>query len=103
KGPAAPNSDPRAELDYDMWLGPVLLKPYNKLHVHYNFRFFWDYSGGQMTNFGAHDLDITQWGLGMDDSGPVSIEGTGRYHKDKWYEVPEHFEVGYKYRSEERR
>ena len=97
KGPAVPDSEAPPELDYDLWLGPAPKKPYNKLHVHYNFRFFWDYSGGQMTNWGAHHLDIAQWGLGMDDSGPVSIEGTGRYHKDKWYEVPERFEIIYKY------
>ena len=51
-----PDSDPPAELDYNVWLGPAPKKAYNKLHVHYNFRFFWDYSGGQMTNFGAHHL-----------------------------------------------
>lgn len=80
---AVPDSDPPAELNYDMWLGPAPLRPYNVNRVHYNFRFFWDYSGGQMTNFGAHHLDIAQWGLGMDDSGPVSIEGEGTFPKDK--------------------
>ena len=72
-----------AELDYDMWLGPAPQRPYNANRVHYNFRFFWDYSGGQMTNFGAHHLDIAQWGLGMDDSGPVSTEGTATYVPDR--------------------
>jgi predicted dehydrogenase len=97
KGPAVADSDPPAELDYDVWLGPAPKKPYNKLHVHYNFRFFWDYSGGQMTNWGAHHLDIAQWGLGTDNTGPVTIEGTARYQKDRWYEVPEFFDVTYKY------
>jgi predicted dehydrogenase len=78
-----PDSDPPSELNYDMWLGPAPWRPYNVNRVHYNFRFFWDYSGGQMTNFGAHHLDIAQWGLGMDDSGPVSIEGAGTFPKDK--------------------
>ena len=80
---------PPAELDYDFWLGPAPQRPYNAKRVHYLFRFFWDYSGGQMTNFGAHHLDIAQWGLGMDESGPVAIEGTARFNKDGWYEVPE--------------
>jgi predicted dehydrogenase len=97
KGPSVPDSDPPPELDYDFWLGPAPLRPYNVKRVHYNFRFFWDYSGGQMTNWGAHHLDIAQWGLGMDDSGPVSIEGKARYNKDGWYEVPESFEIVYKY------
>jgi len=74
-------------LNYDLWLGPAPLKPYNAKHVHYNFRFFWDYSGGQMTNFGAHHLDITQWALGMDNSGPISTEGTAEFHPQKWFEV----------------
>ncbi len=77
-----PDSDPPSELDYNAWLGPAPERPYNANRVHYNFRFFWDYSGGQMTNFGAHHLDITQWALGMDDSGPISAEGTATYPDD---------------------
>lgn len=84
---AVPDSDPPPELDYDMWLGPAPWRPYNKNRVHYNFRFYWDYSGGQMTNFGAHDLDIAQWALGMDDSGPISTEGKATFDPKKIYEV----------------
>jgi predicted dehydrogenase len=80
---AVPDSAPPSELNYDLWLGPAPDRPYNVNRVHYNFRFFWDYSGGQMTNFGAHHLDIAQWGLGMDDSGPVAVEGTGTFPKEK--------------------
>jgi hypothetical protein len=50
-----------------------------------------------MTNFGAHDLDIAQWGLDMDASGPVEISGKGTFNKDKLYEVTETCEVTYKY------
>jgi predicted dehydrogenase len=97
RGPALPNSQPPPELNYDFWLGPAPWRPYNVKRVHYNFRFFWDYSGGQMTNWGAHHLDIAQWGLGMDGSGPVEIEGQARFHKDGWYEVPEWSEIVYRY------
>ena len=96
-GPAVPDAAPPPELDYLTWLGPAPDRPYNVKHVHYNFRFFWDYSGGQMTNFGAHHLDIAQWGLGRDESGPVTIEGTARYNKDGWFEVPEQSEIVYTY------
>jgi predicted dehydrogenase len=99
-GEKVPLSDRRApppELDYDFWLGPAPYRPYNPNHVHYNFRFFWDYSGGQMTNFGAHNLDIAQWGLGMDERGPISAEGKARYNRDAQYEVPDWCEVTYKY------
>jgi predicted dehydrogenase len=99
KGPAVPDSEPPAYLDYDFWLGPAPKRPYNEKRVHYNFRFFWDYSGGQMTNFGAHDIDIAQWGLGMDESGPVSVEGTGTFHPDKWFEVPQACRVTHTYAS----
>ena len=79
EGPAVPDTDPPAELDYDFWLGPAPYRPYNPKQVHYNFRFFWPYSGGQMTNWGAHHLDIVQWALGRDDSGPVDDRaGLGR-------------------------
>jgi predicted dehydrogenase len=91
------DSEPPAELDYDMWLGPAPFRPYNKQRVHYYFRFFWNYSGGQMTNWGAHHLDIAQWGLGMDESGPVEIDGQGKFNQDRLYEVPETFEITYKY------
>ncbi len=85
--PAVPDSDPPAELDYDFWLGPAPKRPYNAKRVHYNFRFFWDYSGGQMTNFGAHHIDIAQWGLGRDDTGPVKTEGAATYDPKHEYEV----------------
>lgn len=88
-GEPVPDSDPPPELDYEMWLGPAPYRPYNKKRVHYNFRFFWDYSGGQMTNWGAHHIDIAQWGLGMDSSGPVEFEGTATFHPQKWHEVSE--------------
>ena len=93
------DSDPPPELDYDFWLGPAPLRPYNKNRVHYLFRFFWDYSGGQMTNFGAHDLDITQLALGMDESGPRTISGTAEYHPEGWFEVPMKCRLTYEYEN----
>jgi predicted dehydrogenase len=67
-------------LDWDRWLGPAPQRPYNHelsprgVHTHYpNWRLFREYSGGMMTDWGAHHFDITQWGLGMDQSGPVEI------------------------------
>jgi predicted dehydrogenase len=99
KGTPVADSDPPPELDYDFWLGPAPKKPYNERHVHYNFRFFWDYSGGQMTNFGAHDLDIVQWGLNMDSSGPVAVEGTAGYDEEHRYEVTKSCRAVYTYEN----
>ena len=95
--PRFPDSEPPPELDYDLWLGPAPWRPYNQRRVHYFFRFFWDYSGGQMTNWGAHHLDIAQWGLGTDQSGPIEITGTATYNAENYYETPQRFQATYKY------
>ncbi|MEI7458168.1 MAG: Gfo/Idh/MocA family oxidoreductase [Pirellula sp.] len=96
-GKPVPDSTPPAGFDYNRWLGPAPMRPYNINRLHYLFRFFWDYSGGQQTNFGAHHLDIAQWGLGMDESGPVSVEGSGVTNPDGWYETPDTTEIKYTY------
>lgn len=96
-GEPVPDSAPPSVLDYEMWLGPAPARPYNVKRVHYNFRFFWDYSGGQMTNFGAHHIDIAHWGLGMDESGPLSVHGQATFHPQGWHEVSETCRVTYKY------
>ena len=57
--------------DYELWLGPAPEAPYHEDRCLYNFRFNYDYAGGQVTNFGAHSLDMAQWGLGMDATGPT--------------------------------
>jgi predicted dehydrogenase len=62
-------------LDWDMWLGQTPVVDYVPERCHQTFRYWWEYSGGTMTDWGAHHLDIAQWGTGHDRSGPVSIEG----------------------------
>lgn len=59
-------------LDYDMWLGPCPWRPFNSAYV-FGWMGFRDFSGGEMTNWGAHHFDIAQWGIGADSSGPVEI------------------------------
>jgi len=61
--------------NYDFWLGQCPDVPYVKERTHFSFRYWWDYSGGTMTDWGAHHNDIALWALGMDDSGPISAEG----------------------------
>jgi predicted dehydrogenase len=67
-------------LDWDFWLGPAPKRPYNSVlsprgvHKHFpDWRNYREYSGGMMTDWGAHHFDIAQWGLGMDNTGPVEI------------------------------
>jgi predicted dehydrogenase len=63
--PVAPDTEPPASVDYDMWLGPATKRPFNKNRFHFNFRWYWDYSGGLMTDWGAHMIDIANWGMGV--------------------------------------
>src|SRR5690242_11067188 len=72
---APADSAPPSDLDYDMWLGPAPSRPYNPHRALYHFRWFWDYSGGQMTNLGQHSLDIVHWILGVD--APAAVTGAG--------------------------
>jgi predicted dehydrogenase len=67
--------DPPADLDWDLWLGPAPMRKYNPNRAIYHFRWFWDYSGGQMTNLGAHCLDILHWYL--DVKGPTAVASMG--------------------------
>lgn len=69
-------------LDWEMWLGPAPWRPYNKGYHPVNWRGFYDFSGGGLTDWGAHHFDLTQWALGTDDTGPVEIiPPDGREHK----------------------
>lgn len=61
-------------LDYRTWLGPAPDRPYHDDRCLYRFRFHYDYSGGQITNFGAHCNDMAHWGMGLDTGGPTEIE-----------------------------
>jgi len=85
-------------LDYDFWLGPAPWAPYTEQRCHWNFRWILDYSGGQLTDWAGHHCDIAQWGMDTEDTGPISVEGTGVYPRDGlWDAVTEyHFECMYK-------
>jgi predicted dehydrogenase len=68
--------------DYEWWLGPAPWTPYNGKRIHWNFRWILDYSGGQLTDWGAHHIDIAQWGNGTSYSGPTEFEGAGVFPKE---------------------
>jgi len=73
-----PDGDPPPELDYNLWLGPAPARRYNPNRALYHFRWWWDYSGGQMTNLGQHSLDIAHWFLGAEAPSAVTSAG-GRF------------------------
>ena len=70
-----PDSEPASTVDYDMWLGPAPKRPFNKNRFHFNFRWYYDYSGGLMTDWGAHMIDIANWGMGV--TAPRSATSVG--------------------------
>lgn len=76
QGPFAPE-DPPAELNWDFWQGPAPARAFTANRIGWNFRWWWEYSGGQVTDWGIHHNDIANWALGMENSGPVEIEGEG--------------------------
>jgi predicted dehydrogenase len=86
-------------LDWNFWLGPTPRVDYVPQRCHYEFRWWYDYSGGKMTDWGAHHLDIAQWVLDMDNSGPVEIAGTGDApaQEPNSYNCHPHFSVDYRY------
>ena len=79
---------PPAGLDYDLWLGPAPQRPYNPNRCLYHFRWFWDYSGGQMTNLGAHDMDLVHFILGLQSPRSVYSAG-GRFALQDNGETPD--------------
>jgi len=95
--PYEPDTDPPPDLDWNLWLGPAPWVPYNKLRCIYNFRWFYDYSGGKMTDWGAHHNDIAQWGNGTELSGPVEIEGTATFPTSGLYDTATSFLITYTY------
>jgi predicted dehydrogenase len=72
--------------DYDRWLGPAPAAPYTYNRCHWNFRWNLDYSGGMVTDWGAHFIDMAHWGMGTEETGPVEVEGRGRFppRSDLW-------------------
>jgi len=87
---------PAPGFDWNMWLGPAPQRPFDPFRCIYNFRWFWDYSGGQMTNWGAHHLDIARWFLNQ--SAPLSVAAFGgRYAIHDGGETPDLQEVIYRF------
>lgn len=87
-----------AGLDWEMWLGPAPKVPFRGV-CHVNWRWILDYSGGQLTDWAGHHIDIAQWGLGMERSGPVEIEGVGVYPRDGLFNVPVEYDFRCRYAS----
>ena len=95
--PVQPDSAPPAGVDYDMWLGPAPKRPFNPNRFHFNFRWFWDYAGGLMTDWGVHEIDIALWV--MDAKAPKSVMASGGKvgYPDDASETPDTLQAVFEY------
>jgi predicted dehydrogenase len=95
--PVKPNTPPPADVDYTMWLGPAPERPFNENRFHFNFRWFWDYAGGLMTDWGVHEIDIALYAMGV--SAPKSIMASGGKlaYPDDASETPDTLQTVYEF------
>ena len=91
-----PDQPPPSEWEWDQWLGPAPKTPYNKNRAHYKFRWFYHYSGGQLTNQGVHYIDTIRWCLGLESPRKVTAIG-GKYAVKDNREIPDTLEVLWEY------
>ena len=96
-----PIENPPGGLDWDMWLGQAPKVPFRNRRCHYEFRWWYEYSGGKFTDWGAHHIDIAQWALKEDTKGkgPIEINGVDARHpvpfKDGYPTVDDEYNTAY--------
>ncbi|MGQ9732331.1 MAG: Gfo/Idh/MocA family protein [Candidatus Zipacnadales bacterium] len=84
--------------DYDMWLGQAPWAPYCPARCHGSFRWNLDYSGGRLTDWGAHLIDLAQWANDTEHTGPVEVEGTGKFPpREELFNTAYEFDIDYRY------
>jgi predicted dehydrogenase len=100
KGGPYPTAPVPEGLDWNLWMGPTPEVDYVERRCHYEFRWWYEYSGGKVTDWGAHHNDIAQWGLGTDETGPVEVasERIGEpVNEPNSYNCPIDFKITYTY------
>jgi predicted dehydrogenase len=91
-----PDSDPPPGLDWDLYLGPAPKVPFNPARFIWTFRWFWDYAGGMMTDWGVHHIDIVQWAMNV--RAPRSVTAVGaKYHLRDNRDTPDTLEAIFEY------
>ena len=95
-GDPTPQSVPK-DLDWEMWLGPAPYAPYTKDRCHFNFRWISDYSGGIITDWGAHLFDTAQWANDTERTGPIEVEGTGTFWEGGLFNTIKDYDVTCRY------
>ncbi|MDG3003137.1 Gfo/Idh/MocA family protein [Paludisphaera mucosa] len=90
------DASPPAGCDYDYWLGPAPERPFNINRFTFNWRWYWDYGGGILTDFCCHLIDLVHWAMEVDAPRTISATG-GRFASDDSAETPDTLEVAYEY------
>ena len=88
-GPVVPDSAPPAGVDYKMWLGPAPMRTFNSSRFHFNFRWFWDYEGGLMTDWGVHLMDYALLGMKAGTPKTISAMGGDFAYPELYQETPD--------------
>ncbi len=88
-GPVVPDSAPPAGVDYKMWLGPAPMRTFNSSRFHFNFRWFWDYAGGLMTDWGVHLMDYALLGMKAGTPKTISAMGGDFAYPELYQETPD--------------
>ena len=86
-------------VDYNMWLGPAPLRKFNKNRFHGSFRWYWDYAGGLMTDWGVHEIDIALWGMNAKNPLSISAAGGKFAYPDQDTETPDSLQTIYEYKD----
>lgn len=100
EGSTKPDTPPPG-FDYDMWLGPAPYAPWCEARCHWNFRWISDYAGGQLTDWAGHHIDIANWGMDLQNTAPVEIEGSGQWPRgsEGLFDTVERYTFTCKYRE----
>jgi len=95
--PCEPGREPPPNLDWDLWLGPAPWAAYHPQRCHFSFRYFMDYGSGALADNGVHMFSVVSWALGTDQSGPATVEATGRQEPNNLYDVPVEMHVRFEF------
>lgn len=97
--PVVPDTAVPSGVDYDFWLGPAPKRNFNANRFHFNFRWFWDYAGGLMTDWGVHEIDIALYA--MQAEAPISVMASGGKlaYPDDASETPDTLQAIFQYKD----
>jgi predicted dehydrogenase len=95
--PVRPDAEPPEGVDYAMWLGPAPTRPFNPNRFHFNFRWFWDYAGGLMTDWGVHEIDIALYAMNARTPKSVMASGGRLAYPEDASETPDTLQAVFEY------